>query len=107
MKQTTDPRPTSTAASSEAKLPVSPGLEDLGDRISFMGVEVTKGKGGPLTPDPKRFEKDVITGWDLKLMQKLAVGLELNQPILLEGGSGIGKSSTVDRMCGYLNREVY
>ena len=40
-------------------------------------------------------------------MQKLAVGLELNQPLLLEGGSGIGKSSTVDRMCGYLNREVY
>jgi MoxR-like ATPase len=40
-------------------------------------------------------------------MQKLAVGLELNQAILLGGGSGIGKSSTVDRMCGYLNREVY
>jgi MoxR-like ATPase len=86
---------------------VSPGLTDLGDRVSFIGVEVAKGKGGRRTPDPKRFKKDVITEWDLKLMQKLAVGLELNQPILLEGGSGIGKSSTVDRMCGYLNREVY
>lgn len=72
-----------------------------------MGVEVPKGKGGPLTPDLARFERDVVTEWDLKLMQKLAVGLELNQAILLEGGSGIGKSSTVDRMCGYLNREVY
>jgi midasin (ATPase involved in ribosome maturation) len=91
----------------EACLPVSPGLSDLGDRVSFMGVEVTKGKGGPLTPDANRFEKDVVTEWDLKLMQKLAVGLELNQPVLLEGGSGIGKSSTVDRMCGYLNCEVY
>jgi MoxR-like ATPase len=70
-------------------------------------VEVSKGKGGPLAPDPSRFETDVVTEWDLKLMQKLAVGLELNQPILLEGGSGIGKSSTVDRMCGYLQREVY
>ena len=86
---------------------MSPGLADLGDRISFMGVEVAKGRGGPLTPDAKRFEKDVVTEWDLKLMQKLAVGLELNQPILLEGGSGIGKSSTVDRMCGYLQRDVY
>jgi len=107
MGVTTDPRPTPLTPSSEARLPVSPGLQDLGDRISFMGVEVTKGKGGALTPDAKRFEKDVVTEWDLKLMQKLAVGLELNQPILLEGGSGIGKSSTVDRMCGYLNREVY
>jgi MoxR-like ATPase len=107
MKQTTTSIPAREAASTEARLPVSPGVQDLSDRISFMGVEVPKGKGGPLAPDPSRFEKDVVTEWDLKLMQKLAVGLELNQPILLEGGSGIGKSSTVDRMCGYLNREVY
>lgn len=72
-----------------------------------MGVEVLKGKGGALTPDSGRFAKDVVTEWDLRLMQKLAVGLELNQAVLLEGGSGIGKSSTVDRMCGYLQREVY
>lgn len=57
MKPTTDPRPTPLTASAEARLPVSPGLQDLGDRISFMGVEVTKGTGGPLTPDAKRFEK--------------------------------------------------
>ena len=107
MKQILPHNHRSSDTSSEAKLPVSPGLQDLGDRVSFMGVEVAKGKGGPLTPDAKRFEKDVVTEWDVKLMQKLAVGLELNQSILLEGGSGIGKSSTVDRMCGYLNREVY
>jgi MoxR-like ATPase len=107
MEKIVDTKQSNHAPSSEAKLPVSPGLQDLGDRISFIGVEVSKGKGGALAPDPKRFERDVITEWDLKLMQKLAVGLELNQPILLEGGSGIGKSSTVDRMCGYLQREVY
>jgi midasin (ATPase involved in ribosome maturation) len=72
-----------------------------------MGVEVLKGKGGARTPDSGRFAKDVVTEWDLGLIQKLAVGLELNQPVLLEGGSGIGKSATVDRMCGYLQREVY
>jgi len=85
-------------------LPTSPGLTDLGDRVSFLGVEVLKGKGGPRTPNAERFKDDVLTEWDLKLMQKLAVGLELNQAALIEGGSGIGKSSTVDRMCGYLNR---
>jgi MoxR-like ATPase len=89
------------------KLPTSPGLLDLGERVSFLGVEVLKGRGGQRTPKAERFKDDVLTEWDLKLMQKLAVGLELNQAVLLEGGSGIGKSSTVDRMCGYLNREVY
>lgn len=107
MNLKTDPRPTTPSSPTAPMLPVSPGLTDLGDRISFLGVEVLKGKGGSLCPDAKRFERDGVTEWDLKLMQKLAVGLELNQPILLEGGSGIGKSSTVDRMCGYLNQEVY
>jgi midasin (ATPase involved in ribosome maturation) len=67
--------------------------------VSFFGVELFKGAGGPRTPDVKRFEKEVLTAWDLELMQKIAVGLRLNQPILLEGGSGIGKSSTVDMIC--------
>jgi hypothetical protein len=67
-------------------LPVSPGLEDCGDRVSFMGVEVLKGVGGPRTPNVERFSKEVLTSWDLKLMQKLAVGLELNQAVLLDGG---------------------
>lgn len=100
-------KPKGREESSKVQFPVSPGLKDLGDSVSFLGVELSKGSGGPLTPDAERFKKEVLTAWDLKLMQKLAVGLELNQPLLLEGGSGIGKSSTVDRMCGYLNREVY
>ena len=107
MQKASTLRLVSKTASPEVRLPVSPGLEDLGGSVSFMGVEVGKGRGGPLTPDAKRFNSDVITDWDLKLMQKLAVGLELNQPVLLEGGRGIGKSSTVDRMCGYLQKEVY
>ena len=99
--------PNGREESSKVQFPVSPGLKDLGGSVSFLGVELSKGSGGPLTPDAERFAKEVLTAWDLKLMQKLAVGLELNQHLLLEGGSGIGKSSTVDRMCGYLNREVY
>ena len=107
IKQDDALKPKDREESSKVQFPVSPGLKDLGDSVSFLGVELSKGSGGPLTPDAERFAKDVLTAWDLKLMQKLAVGLELNQHLLLEGGSGIGKSSTVDRMCGYLNREVY
>jgi AAA domain (dynein-related subfamily) len=107
IKQENALTPNGREESSKVQFPVSPGLKDLGGSVSFLGVELSKGSGGPLTPDAQRFEKEVLTAWDLKLMQKLAVGLELNQPLLLEGGSGIGKSSTVDRMCGYLNREVY
>jgi hypothetical protein len=73
MKQTTDPRPATTAASSEAKLPVSPGLTDLGDRVSFMEVEVAKVKGNLLIPDPQRFQGAAMTARSLQ------------QPVVLEG----------------------
>ena len=85
MKQILPHIPRSSDPSPEAQLPVSPGLTDLGDRVSFMGVEVAKGKGGPLTPDIKRVEGDATTARSVQ------------QPIELEGdgvlGSHDGKES--------------
>ena len=40
-------------------------------------------------------------------MQKLWGGLEVRQRVPHEGGGGISKSTTVGRMCGHLDREVY
>ena len=77
------------------------------DSVSYLGVELEKGNGGDLTPNHDRFKDDVITNFDLEMMKKIAVGLELGQPILLEGGSGLGKTRAVDRMCAELNREFY
>lgn len=77
------------------------------ESISYLGVAVERGAGGPLTPDTERFKDDVITDFDLEVMKKIAVGLKLGQPVLLEGGSGLGKTRTVDRMCAELNREFY
>jgi len=81
---------------------------EMENYVSFLGVRVEKGKGGNLTPDKKRFEEeDVVTEYDHKVMQKIAVGLSLSQPVLIEGGSGIGKTWTVDRMCALLDKENY
>ena len=60
---------------------MSPGLTDLGDRVSFMGVEVSKGRGGERAPDSKRFEKDVVTEWDLKLMQWIVRSIHFLQVV--------------------------
>jgi len=82
-------------------------LQETEESISFLGVEVSKGNGGPNTPPVERFKKDVITNFDHKIMRDIAVAFRVRQPIMLQGGSGIGKSRTVDRMCGLLNKEVY
>lgn len=84
-----------------------PPFEDKEKSVSYLGTEVPKGLGGTHVPNLDRFQNDTLTEYDLRLSQKIAVGLSLNQPILIEGGSGIGKSQTVDRMCAELNRESY
>jgi hypothetical protein len=83
------------------------GLEVTEDTVSFLGVEIERREGGVNTPRLERFEGNVLREFDLKLMQKIAVALELNQPVLIESGSGLGKSETVERMCALANWECY
>ena len=82
-------------------------LQEREESVSFLGVETAKGHGGPKTPPIERFKNDVITNFDHQLMRDIAVAFRTKQPVMLQGGSGIGKSRTVDRMCGLLNKEVY
>jgi len=82
-------------------------LENQEESVSFLGVNVPKGGGGERVPNLDRFSKDVLTDFDYRLMRDIAVALKLNQGVLIEGGSGIGKSRTIDRMCALLNRESY
>jgi MoxR-like ATPase len=106
-KEASPPQEASLPREPLPKIPACPGIEDFGDRVSFLGVEVMKGKGGPRTPSIARFEKNSLTEWDLEFMQKIAISLALRDPILIEAGSGIGKSTGVERVCAYLNMECY
>ena len=74
------------------QLTVSPavGIDVTPDGVSFLGVEVKRGSGGPNVPDLKLFENDVLTEFDLKLMQKVAVDWITDEVPCLEGGPGIG-----------------
>lgn len=70
----------------------------------MVGVEEKTGAGGAMIPEMLHCERDVDTEWDLKLIQKLAVSFELNQAILLEGRSSIGKPSTAIALVFSCNR---
>jgi hypothetical protein len=76
-------------------------------RINFYGVPIALGSGGSLVPDKNQFKDDVITSFDKKLMRDIAIALDLNHPLLIEGGADLGKTQAVDRVCAYTNREVY
>lgn len=102
--------PESTDALKKPTLPEfanTTGLKISDDSVTFLGVTLEKKHGGTAVPQLERFTKNVLREMDVRLMQKIAVAFELHQAILIESGSGIGKSETVERMCALLNWDCY
>lgn len=77
------------------------------DQVSILGVPLQKGVGGTRVPDWSRFKGDILTDYDIRLMQKIAIAIDLNQALLIEGGSGIGKSQSVERVCALSQKACY
>ncbi len=76
--------------------------------ISYLGVELPKGKGGDFCPKREAYERSYINDeFSLELQKKIATAFKLDQPILIEGGTSIGKTTTVRKMCAELGYEVY
>lgn len=73
--------------------------------VSYLGVEVPKGKGGKLVPGVTEFKEEYFyLEGHYQLMREVATALLLNKPILLEGGTGVyNKTTTIARMCRDLN----
>jgi len=60
-------------------------LRDLGDRISVLGVELKKLSQQVSTPSLSHGLESRLRAEELILLQKVAISLELNQPLLLRG----------------------
>jgi len=78
-------------------------IKETENSVSYLGVEVPKGEGGPLVPDRKESSGYFYTEEDYLLRREIATSLALNKPLLFEGGTGIGKTSAVASMCAELN----
>jgi hypothetical protein len=77
-------------------------IEEKENSVSYLGVEVPKGEGGPLVPDKQESANYFYTEEDYILRREIATSLALNKPLLFEGGTGIGKTTAVASMCAQL-----
>lgn len=78
------------------------------DTVSrFMGVPLKQGAGGLLTPSLDTFKNYVITEDDARILRNTAIALALNQPLLIESGSGIGKTTSIDYICAQTKQDRY
>ncbi|MEK9151581.1 MAG: AAA family ATPase [Patescibacteria group bacterium] len=75
--------------------------------VAYLGVELPKGMGGEFCPKKEKYQNYINEEFSLKLQRKIATSWKLDQPIMIEGGTSIGKTTTVRKMCAELGWEVY
>ena len=77
--------------------------------ISYLGVRLEKAQdaSGDLVPRKATFTDYVNDPFSIDLQKRLAVAFSLGQPILIEGGTGIGKTTAVQKMAADLGWEVH
>jgi MoxR-like ATPase len=79
------------------------------DAVSYLGVRLEKSSAPPSLYVPRKEQyKDYINDrFSLDLQKQLAVSFLQGDPILIEGGTSIGKTTTVRKMAADLEWEVH
>jgi MoxR-like ATPase len=86
----------------------TPIFEDE-NSVTYLGVKLEKSEIRQTEFIPKReqYANYLNDEFSLELQQKIAVCLKTGDPILVEGGTSIGKTTTVRKMASELGYEVH
>ncbi len=105
MKNTFENTPV-TNESEKERLPI----QETETSISYLGVKLEKAKNreSQFVPDPEQY-KDFINDKEiaLPLQRDIAVSFLSGDPLLIEGGTSLGKTTTVRKMCAELGYEIH
>lgn len=74
--------------------------------ISYNGVELPQAKSRDTSPKIESFSDYIEDDFSKKMQEMIATAWLLDEPVLLEGGTSLGKTTTVKKMCAELGYEV-
>jgi MoxR-like ATPase len=77
--------------------------------LSYLGVRLEKAKegGSQFVPKREQYEDYINDRFSAELQKKIAISFASGDPILIEGGTSIGKTTTIKKMCSELGWEVH
>ncbi len=88
--------------------PVAPIVETP-DSVYYLGVRLSKAQKGDaqLVPDREKFADIIDDLFFLRWQRELAVCFLTGDPVLIEGGTSLGKTTAVKKMAAELGWEVH
>lgn len=75
--------------------------------VSFGGVELPRAVDDTTAPKLEAFNDYIEDDFSVEMQKTIATAWSLNEPILLEGGTSLGKTRTVLKMCADLGYEAH
>lgn len=77
--------------------------------VSYLGVKLEKAenRGSQFVPKIENYQDYINDRFSLELQKKIAISFLQGDPILIEGGTSIGKTTTVRKMASELGWEVH
>jgi MoxR-like ATPase len=85
----------------------SPAQEAEQKTIKYMGVELPMAEMRDTAPKKELFSEYVEDPFSRQLERTIATAWALHEPILIEGGTSLGKTTAVKKMCAELGYEVH
>lgn len=95
------------AKKAELKTPKAAIVETAED-VTYLGVRLPKANPGDATPRRQIYDEHFIESeFSLEFQRDIAVCLQSGDPMLIEAGTSVGKSTTIKKMCAELGWEVH
>lgn len=90
----------------ETRLPI----ETTSESVTYLGVRLEKAerRDSQFVPKPEQYANFINDpGLALPLQKDIAIAFLSGEPMLIEGGTSLGKTTTVRKMCADLGYEVH
>lgn len=90
-------------------LEVTPPIQETDDSVFYLGVRLEKAtdSSSQFVPQREQYADFINDRFSLDLQRQIAVSFHQGDPILIEGGTSIGKTTTVRKMAAELGWEVH
>ncbi len=82
-------------------------IEKTEEAITYLGVELPKASDVSGAVSPEKYHDFIEDEFTLELQKKVAICFKNGDPILVEGGTSIGKTTAIRKMCAELGYEVH
>lgn len=82
-------------------------IQEREETVAYLGVDLPKATRTENAPSREQYADYINDEFSLELQKKVAISWKQGDPVLIEAGTSIGKTTAIRKMCSDLGWEVH